>query len=263
MSAILKFVPLLLTDHYYHQRSFCQAKINFTTVKYVYSSSFLSIVHHYTPTKKVNSTPLPSWSPHPLLHKIQKQRRLFNQARQYNTPENWKQFCKVRNSIVTDIRNAKKSFLDSQAISPRPFWSYVRSIKRNKTPIPILKSDSKSAISNQDKANLLNTTFSSFFSANLSNPLLTPPPFEPSDCSKHLLCTPANVCTLTAALPTDTSPGSDGITSFLLKATTYSICLPLAFIFNQSLSTSVFLSSWKHSIITPIPKNLNPFCFSH
>ena len=130
----------------------------------------------------------------------------------------------------------------------------MRSLRKNKSPIPVLKSDSTSATSDQDKAELLTLLSLVFFTSNHVSPTPSLPPIVSSEFPEHLLCTPTDICTLIAALPSTSSPGSDGITSSLQKATALSISDPLAFIFNQSLSTGIFPSIWKHSIIVPIPK---------
>ena len=59
-------------------------------------------------------------------------------------------------------------------------------------------------------------------------------------------------------LPTRTSTGPDGISSKMLKATAYSISVPLCKLFNLSLSSGVFLIDWKTSLVIPIPKQSSP-----
>ena len=82
-------------------------------------------------------------------------------------------------------------------------------------------------------------------------------PHSPTDCPSDL-CTPENIIQLISQLPTHTSTGPDGISSKMLKATAYSISVPLCKLFNLSLSSGVFLIDWKTSLVIPIPKQSSP-----
>ena len=138
----------------------------------IFISHFFSIVHRFTPSKSVPTIAPPPWLPRPLLHKIQRRRRLFNQVSLSNSPHDWQCYRSVRNSIVNDIRNAKKSYYTSISTSPRSFWSHIRSLRKNKGAIPVLSTPSSSANSDFEKAQFLNSAFSSFFL--LSTHLLLP-----------------------------------------------------------------------------------------
>ena len=103
-----------------------------------------------------------------------------------------------------------------------------------------------------EKAQFLNSAFSSFFTVDSSPaaPHLNPT----TECPDDVFCSSLDIENLIAALPHN----EDNITPFLLKATASSISYPLSFIFNQLVSTGSFPSSWKHSIIVPIPKSSPP-----
>ncbi len=68
------------------------------------------------------------------------------------------------------------------------------------------------------------------------------------------LCSSADVYNLMKGLSNSNACGVDGITSRLLKSAGYSICHPLSFIFNLSISTNTFPSDWKTSIVVPLFK---------
>ena len=138
--------------------------------------------------KTKSTSPLPPWLSRSLLHKIYRWPRLVRQATLTNSLVDWKSyhFCTIRNSIVNDIRNAKRSYFNSTHLSLTSFWTRVRSLR---SPIPVLKS-SVTAASEQDKAELLNLTFSSFFTEDThSAPDSTPPTFLPT-CPDDIPCTP-------------------------------------------------------------------------
>ena len=221
-----------------------------------FSNLFLSIVHQFTPSKTFSPTPLPSWMSRSLLHKIQKRRRLYHRASSTQDPNDWNLYRSLRNSIVSDIRKAKSHKVDSLSHSPRSFWSYVRSLRKSPSSIPDLKSPPSTVSSDIEKANLLNTTFSNFFTRDSSTqPLL---PHCLSQIPEDLLCPPETVASLISSLQNSPSPGPDNITAFLLKASAYAISIPLSIIFNLSIKSGCFPTPWKHSIVVPIPKTSPP-----
>uniref|UniRef100_A0A1X7T9M2 Reverse transcriptase domain-containing protein n=1 Tax=Amphimedon queenslandica TaxID=400682 RepID=A0A1X7T9M2_AMPQE len=252
--------------------------------------SFMKIVHQFTPSKIKRNHAYPPWLPRPLLQKIRQRRRLFYLASSSNSPQLWLQYRSLCNSISSDIRSNKALYFNSISKSPRQFWSFVRSLRKNKDPIPPLTLDAQhSATSNTDKANLLNSTFSSFFtpaitslnsisspthpsppstSSHFPAPPLSPPsnsiyspPFPNSISlgnSTDLLCSQESILRLISDLPLNTSSGPDDIPSFLLKATATYIVSPLQHIFNLSLSQGIFPEDWKRSLVVPIPKTSPP-----
>ena len=157
------------------------------------------------------------------------------------------------------MRLAKSNFVHSLSKSPHSFWSYVRSLRKSKCPIPKLSSSDSSASSNSNKANLLNQAFTSFFS---SDPTPLPDPssllYNSALIPDSNLCSQLKVLQLISALPLNTSPGPDGISSLLLKSMASTISLPLSLIFNQSITSGSLPSSWKHSTVSPIPKTSPP-----
>ena len=133
-------------------------------------------------------------------------------------------------------------------------------INRTQDSIPDLVSDQSGTrmSSNQDKCNLLIKTFANFFTRDSTPQTFLPPLNSTSPCYDDLLCSEDTVIDLISSLPLNTSPGLDGIPSILIKATAHSISVPLAHIFNLSISTGVFPSAFKNSTIIPIPKTSPP-----
>ena len=74
--------------------------------------------------------------------------------------------------------------------------------------------------------------FTHSFNPCTSSPLCLSHSLTFIDPPPDLLCTPEQVLHLIHQLPTDTSPGPDGISSKMLKSTAYSILHPLSLLFN-------------------------------
>ena len=106
--------------------------------------------------------------------------------------------------------------------------------------IPTLNHYGVTAISDSEKATMLNNFFSSCF--NQSIPPITPTcdyeRLEQIDCPPELLCTEAEVLELLLALDTSKANGPDNISAKMLKSTAVSIAPVLTKFFNLSITTA-------------------------
>ena len=168
----------------------------------------------------------------------------------------------LRNSVVSTLRKAKFSYLNSTSTlirSSKDFWSVYHSLTPNRERLPhSLTNGSVSAVSPKSKENLLNSYFSSCFNTPpLSVPSLgSSRSFHPTLSS--IECTEEEVVDVLRSLKLKTSSGPDGISSSMLKKTLFfSISSTLCSLFNLSLSTGIVPSDWKSSNITPVFKSGN------
>lgn len=110
----------------------------------------LETVQKYTPTKLCQlHTELPPWLPQLLLSRIKQRHALYHKAISTNTTH---RHCKSKSDCLLSLSK-----------NPQQFWSYVRSLRHFKHPIPPLKSTTPTpttANTNTEKANILNQTFS-------------------------------------------------------------------------------------------------------
>ena len=137
---------------------------------------------------------------------------------------------------------------------PRKFWKAIKFSNKNKQSIPTLSMDDKVAHSDLDKANLMNSFFSSC-SNKFHPPIQCQSIPELSTCSEEILCSESEICDLLEALDTSKASGKDGISGRMLKSTACSIAPSLTKLFNLSLTTGTLPSQWKKSLIVPIPKS--------
>ena len=59
-----------------------------------------------------------------------------------------------------------------------------------------------------------------------------------------------------STIPTNKSPGPDGIPNWVLKSYAYILSSPVASIFNASIQESVVPSTWKKADIIPVPRKM-------
>lgn len=77
------------------------------------------------------------------------------------------------------------------------------------------------------------------------------------DNLSHILCTPSEVEKHLKALNIHKSPGSDLISTHILKECTLELSTSLCVLFNKSFSTGMLPADWKIANITPIHKKGN------
>ena len=176
----------------------------------------------------------------------------------------WKNKYKAaRNKALTMLRRAKQKYFDSciNSASNKQFWKTIKSLKRDAVIIPTLTDDDHNeAIGDQDKANMLSSFFSKCFNT-------IQPPLSDSDTQQlitdrvdgadnldTLLCTEEEVLHLLQTIDTTKANGPDQISGKMLKMTALSIAYPITVIFNKSIASGVFPTSWKSSYVVPIPK---------
>lgn len=228
----------------------------------IFLNLFMETVQRFTPHKFQSLHPR---LPRPLLKKIAHRRRLYHKISKHNSSHLLPEYRRLRNKISAEVRRSKTNFFHSISSSPRQFWSFVRSLFKSTDPIPPLVSSSSQVTSNIDKANLINNTFSSFFTCSQSSPISTHSThLSPDSCSPELLCSQEDILQLISSC---TSSGPDKISSLLLKSTAPFIVPALQHIFNTSISTGTFPDQWKLSLIKlvlppppPLTIVLFPFC---
>ena len=109
---------------------------------------------------------------------------------------------------------------------------------------------------NKSKAVLLND----YFCAQATTPTppegfcLPPLHFKTQSRLTSISFTPQEVCTVLKNLDTTKAVGPDKISNRILRNLAQFICYPLCLIFNSSLSSGLFPSSWKLANVSPIHK---------
>ena len=163
----------------------------------------------------------------------------------------------VCNRVVSKIRSAKQAFFQSLCStrnSPKKFWSAMRSLKPNKSPLSTaLSAGSITATSAVDKANLLNNFFASCF-----NPVDACPSYDPviipNILPDNLDITTNEVRELLSRTHSHSAPGPNLISTWMLS--TLELAPSITSMFNHSLKFGKIPNTWKHS---PIPKEANRF----
>ena len=169
----------------------------------------------------------------------------------------------MRNNVVKEIRKAKNTFekklVNSIKRNPKSFYSYVRSRCKTKDKVGPLKDENgKLVLDDKDRAQLLNTFFSSVFTKENMTQI---PEVKNRDNTggedeklNEIKIDSIMVFNKLARLKEGKAPGDDGFVPLFLKNVASEICYPLAEIFNSSLKEGVVPLDWRIANVTPIYK---------
>ena len=186
--------------------------------------------------------------------------KLWRRYTRERTYFNRKKYNHAKNELRSLTRKLREQFEMHIArnikISPKFFWSYVKSKTKTRAKIPPLKKvDDTEAVTAYDKAETLNIYFSSSFTDERLDDV--PSNSETTYLCKYLdtfLITPDMVIEKLKELKPDKSPGPDGWHPMFLKSVADLIAYPLSVLYQKSLNESLVPSQWLQAMVTAIHK---------
>ena len=113
------------------------------------------------------------WISTSILKAIKKRNNLYSEHKRTGSPNKLEQYKLYRNRVVSLLRSAKRAYFENlNTTDAKKFWRAMKFLSNQKSLIPSLQVNDKSATSDVDKANVLNKRFYDNF--NQSTPLLPP-----------------------------------------------------------------------------------------
>ena len=168
-------------------------------------------------------------------------------------------YKKARNEVTAATRRDRLCFERNISKQIRNnnklFWRYVNSQRQSKASIPDLqRPDGSFATTDTEKANILNNQFLSVFTREDTTniPEFDPLPF--TSTLNNVNISSNEVKKKLSKLKTDKSCGPDGVHPLILNKLADSMSIPLAIIYQISISTGKVPSQWKEGVVTALFK---------
>lgn len=194
-----------------------------------------------------------------------RQDRLYKQQSKHPTASARAAYYFSRNLYRSQLRSAKSKYFSKQASSLKNYrkggfrwWKKMKALcnlTQSREKIPDLVVSTTSAKTDSEKADLLAEHFASH-SIPSQNDVLTAP-LEVHDCVPSLFALPQiSVEDVHHAL-THIDPNkatSDSVILPILKSLSDLLCESLSYLYNRSITTCCFPSTWKTATVTPISK---------
>ena len=234
----------------------------------------LSISKLYIPNKNIKVRPSdPPWLTTFIKRYIRKRKRAYRKAKQTDLQYHWDKFRKLRNKVVSLIKESKRTCdeniakkLKSDSLTSTDWWSTLKTVisPTATSSIPPLESNGRIYTDEQDKANLLNNYFKEQTLLDDSNAELPAlPPYNIESTLNSIILTPLEVESVLKSLPIGKASGPNGLSNRILKELSKELAFPLCVLFNRSLSQGEVPRQWKEANICPIHKKDDPSLVSN
>ena len=168
-------------------------------------------------------------------------------------------YATCRNSLRRLTRKLRKNY-ERQLVSrikedPKAFWTYTSSRLKARCRVGDLRDDTGTVFSsNQDKASILNSFFSSVFTEEGVD--------DPPELTCELDCPPVDDIDLStesvarklSSLKPSSAPGPDSIHPRVLRDSASTLATPLHILFRKSIDSGTLPLDWKTGNVVPIYK---------
>ena len=223
-------------------------------------SKFVNIIHHAF-SKFVPKT-IPSKRPRfpkEIRKLLRDKKRTYRQMKiDPSLKEKYKSLDKLYKKAV---KNYFKSYEENivKSANKNMLHSYIKKkLKTTSYLPPLINSNGTMTLDPQDKANTLNSLFSSIFlDDDSSDPPKLPPWKTNFPTMPSFLITSEDIVDAIKNLKTTVSQTPDSIPCLFYKKAVSSITIPLTIIFNTSLESGTVPEAWKKALVVPIFKKGN------
>ena len=203
------------------------------------------------------------WVTREIIEMIKDKDRLIRAAKASGREEEWEVAKRARNFVSSQIRNLKSEFLveeqENNVDDPKKFWRNISSIlpkdKRGKCQIILDKGGEQA--DPEESAEILNNFFTSIgpklaegFIADDWKPVGQENEAKLTECSTNF----PEVLKLCREIKIAKSSGYSHLSSRVLKDSFMVLANQLTYLFNLSLSTSIFPDDWKKATVVPLYK---------
>ena len=243
-----------------------------------FKSLFMQVVDKVAPVKEVRlKQGSEHWFNSNILSKIQKRDVAFNAYKKTKSAVKYKEFCKLRNKVQSDIKNAKKEYVkdhvNENRYSIKKLWSSLKElgmlgkVQSNNVNSGLKKEDNVTVFDKGFITHKFNTFFGNaasklvekmpcgfLFSKESINTFYESKNINPN--SFHLnKVTEEEVFKQLSQLNVNKATGHDGLAArFLKDGAPAEICSPLTYIINLSFETSTVISDTKVAKVVPLFK---------
>ena len=230
----------------------------------MFKGFFFTAVDKCVPTYSLKKRNMKPWFSDETKRMVRKKRRAYKQSKRTGCSSHILKYRHLSNKVRSLTRCDHQQHMDEITKdilhNQKPFWNYLRTFKAAKTPIPNLHYSGKVLSNAHDKAQGLNTYFTSVFTNENTNlehlkselsfseslPMIADISFTENDVYEAL-----------CHIDISKASGPDDIPGILLKEGAPWIAGPLASLFNLSMQSSSLPKDWTRANVSPLFKKGN------
>ena len=236
-----------------------------------FTACIMDAARQCIPTKRTRQRHDKPWVTSELLKQIRKRERLFNTARKRKTDkQSWARWRTQRNLVTNfnrqlydeHIKN-KVSLLLQHKHDPYKYHKILKDLtgrNKNHTIPTLIQQDGTTATEDTDKAEMFNNHFAAQTRLDINNIQIAQlqdyrtTTTEPVPTLSDIDISPGEVLNALNNMDANKSCGSDKLPTKILKLTALLIYEPLTQLFNKSLASGKYPTSWKNAKVRPIFK---------
>ena len=226
------------------------------------TGTILAGMEAYIPSTTKTFSPSKPWFDESCSSAIEARERAYQAYITSRSNLTFRAFVAARNRCSYKIRRAKSSFIKQKKsrLTNNPSTGALFSLSKNistnfcKSSFPpLFHTDGTIAVSPTEKANLFGSRFSA--NSSLDDSEAAAPPIKPlTNPMSSPIFSVRRVRRALRSLKTNKAYGPDGIPPRILKEFAEELAPVLCRLFRLILKTSSYPSSWKHTLVQPVPK---------
>ena len=251
-----------MRKHFKNMNWSCLENMNIDDIWETIKNEIHASMELYVPKthRKKKNRCSPTWLEPGCLKIIKRKHRLYKRFLASKAGRDYTNYIETRNRCKRMIKNAKREYekevANGSKTNPKKFWRFVQGKLKTKSGISPLNSNGKTVVSDQDKANVLNSFFSSVFTQENLNSL---PDIQENSKSmgislSEIIVTPEAVKRKLRVLDSNKAQGPDQIPARILKELSEELANPFCFLFNKSFEEGKIPKDWKCADVVAIFK---------
>ena len=197
------------------------------------------------------------WLNEAALAKVKKKTAAYKRYQETKEGADHVQYARARNQARWACRSAKKSFekkiANESKSNPKAFYKYANSKLKVRAGIADLDTPEGIATTDRQKAEALNSFFTSVFTREKTDEIPQPDPSDVDPIS-DLIITEGKIMKKLKSLNPNKSSGPDGLHPRILQELSEIISKPLSMIMQKSLDEGILPQDWKDAHVSPIFK---------
>ena len=221
-----------------------------------FKSTCTTVINNHVPSKFTSTRYSQPWCNRNIKRNSRRKRRAHQTARRTNRPADWKRYHRLQEETRKACKSAYNGYINnmiSDDKTNKKLYTFVKSQKSDGSGVSPLRADGTLHSTPSEKADILNTQFSSVFTTEdvTSTPDLGHSPYR---SAPEITVTVNGVEKLLNNLNPHKASGPDQISTRFMKSMSSIVAPALTIIYQASLDQGQVPDDWRSAYVTPLFK---------
>ena len=230
-----------------------------------WSDLLFAAIDECIPKRQIKTRKNAPWITSELIKLCKKKKKLYKKAKRSGLQNDWNAYRIMNNFLKKACNSARREHINKisedlkSSGNPKPFWSFVSSVRKGSNELTALKVDDVTLTDDLEIAESMNSYFLSVFT---SEDYVNFPVYSDVVDSKlsTIFCNTNEVSRLLRNLNPHKSPGPDHLPPRVLKECAIEIAPTFCSLLNRSFFAGAVPHAWKLANIVPVHKKGRKDC---